>query len=61
MKKFVSKGSVFNREKHPIVRNEPARDANEGCEFLDDTLRMHELPLMYTEVSVAAGCPENLL
>lgn len=61
MKKFVIKGFVFNREKHPIVRNEPAHDTIEGCEFLDDAIRMHDLPIMYTEVSVAAGCPENLL
>lgn len=46
---------------HSITHNEPTHDTNEGCEFLDDAIRMHYQPIMFTEVSVAAGCPENLL
>jgi hypothetical protein len=48
-------------EEHPITHNEPARYTNEGREFPGDAIRMYDLPLMFTEVSVAAGCPENLL
>ena len=48
-------------EEHPMVHHEPAHYANEGSEFLDDAIRMYDQPLMYTEESVAAGCPENLL
>jgi hypothetical protein len=48
-------------EKHSIIHNEPVRYVNEGSEFLDDAIRMHDQPFMYTEESVAAGCPENLL
>jgi hypothetical protein len=50
-----------NSEKHSIVHNERAHYVNEGSEFLDDAIRMHDQPFMYTEESVAAGCPENLL
>jgi len=46
---------------HPIVHNEPVHYTNEGSEFLDDAIRMYDQPIMYTEVSVAAGCPDNLL
>jgi hypothetical protein len=45
---------------HSNVHNGPAHYTNEGSEFLDDAIRMHDQPLMFTEVSVAAGCPENL-
>jgi hypothetical protein len=33
----------------------------EGSEFLDDAIRTKDQPLMYTEESVAAGSPANLL
>ena len=55
-----TKNLKVKSEEHPIVHNEPAYYTNEGSEFLDDAIRMHQ-PLMFTEVSVAAGCPENLL
>ena len=40
---------------------EPPHNTNEGSEFLDDAIRMKDQPLIYTEESVAAGCPDNLL
>jgi hypothetical protein len=61
---FLHPGTKNLKEKsaeHPIVHNEPTYYANEGSEFLDDAIRMHDQPLMFTETSVAAGCPENLL
>ena len=45
----------------PIVHREPSHNANEGSEFLDDAIRIHEQPLIYTEESVAAGSPQYLL
>lgn len=46
---------------HPRLHNEPEPYSNECSEFLDEAIRMHDLRLMYTETSVAAGSPENLL
>ena len=37
-----------------------AHYTNEGSEFLDDAIRMKDLPLMYTEENIAAGSPKNL-
>ncbi|NML21302.1 hypothetical protein HHL16_10485 [Pseudoflavitalea sp. G-6-1-2] len=48
-------------DQHPVVHTEPAHNTSEGSEFLDDAIRMHEQPLMYTEVSVSAGGPVDLL
>lgn len=48
-------------EEHPVVHIEPARYTSEGSEFLDDAIRMEDLPLIYTEESVAAGSPYYLL
>ena len=48
-------------EEHPIVHTEQAHNTSEGSEFLDDAIRMHEQPLIYTETSVAPGGPDNLL
>lgn len=49
-------------EEHLLVPiHEPPHNTTEGSEFLDDALRMHEQPLIYTEESVAAGSPKNLL
>lgn len=44
-----------------IVHREPSHNANEGSEFLDDAIRTHDQPLVYTEESVAAGSPHYLL
>ncbi|OQP59548.1 hypothetical protein A3860_37175 [Niastella vici] len=46
---------------HPVVHYEPAHNTNEGSEFLDDAIRTEDLPLVYTEESVAAGSPQQLL
>ena len=47
--------------KRPVVHNAPPHNTNEGSEFLDDAIRMEDLPLIYTEESVAAGSPYYLL
>ena len=47
---------------HLIVSmHQPLHDLSEGGEFLDDALRMEDLPRAHTEESIAAGSPENLL
>jgi hypothetical protein len=49
-------------EEHPLVPlHEPLHNTNEGSEFLDDVIRMKDQPLVYTEESIAAGSPKNLL
>ena len=48
-------------DKHPVVHNEPSHNMNEGSEFLDDAIRTEDLPLIYTEESVAVSSPQNLL
>ena len=44
-----------------VTIHEHEHNTNEGSEFLDDAIRMHDQPLIYTEESIAAGSPENLL
>jgi hypothetical protein len=48
---------------HPLVvtHEPPAQNTSEGGEFLDDALRMEDLPPARTEEIVAAGAPANLL
>ena len=48
-------------DKHPVIHNEPLHNTNEGSEFLDDAIRTEDLPVIYTELSVAAGSPQHLL
>jgi len=50
-------------EDHSLVRlHRLPHDTMEGAEFLDDALRFEdELPLMQTEVFVAAGSPPDQL
>jgi hypothetical protein len=51
-------------DKHRLIPfHEPAQNTSEGCEFLDEPLRMEdeEQPIIYTEESIAAGSPENFL
>jgi len=48
-------------DERPIVHREPSHNANEGGEFLDDAIRIHDQPLIYSEESVAAGSPPYLL
>lgn len=44
-----------------IIHQEASHGTNEGSEFLDDALYMHDQPLMYAEESVTAGYPEDFL
>ena len=56
----IKKGK--NKSAEPlIVHNAPPHNTNEGSEFLDDAIRTHDQPLIYTEESVAAGSPPYLL
>jgi len=48
-------------DKHAIAINEPPYSMNEGGEFLDDAIRMKDMPLFYSEKSVAARSTWNLL
>lgn len=41
--------------------HEPPQNTSEGSEFLDDAIRMEDQAQVYTEQSIAAGSPENLL
>ena len=45
----------------PALFREYEYYTNEGSEFLDDAIRVEDVPLTYTEESVAAGSPRNLL
>ena len=56
IKKIIDKPA-----ERPVVHREPSHNANEGSEFLDDAIRTHDQPLIYTEESVAAGSPRYLL
>lgn len=47
-------------DKYAIAINEPLHNMNEGGEFLDDAIRMKDMPLIYSEKRVAAGNPINL-
>jgi len=44
-----------------VIVYKPPVNTAEGCEFLDDPLRMHEQPLVFNEESVSAGYYEQLL
>ena len=46
-------------DEHKLVHNESPTYADEGGEYLDDALRMEDLPLSYTEESAAAESPEQ--
>jgi hypothetical protein len=61
--KYLPPKSLRNQpEQHPLVQlHEPAYSTNEGSEFLYDAIRMEDLPIMYTEESIAPGSPKNLL
>ena len=45
----------------PVVTHRPPINTMEGSEFLDDAIRMEDLPLTRSEESVAAGSPEKVL
>lgn len=44
-----------------IMMQEPAHNTSEGSEFLDDAIRTHDQPPVYTEESIGVGCPDDLL
>lgn len=46
-------------DKHALVINEPP--LNEGSEFLDDNIRMKDLPLMFSEEKIDTGGSRILL
>ena len=48
-------------DEHTIAINEPPYSMNEGGEFLDDAIRMKDMPLFYSEKGVAARSSWNLL
>lgn len=49
-------------DEHQLVPlHESPHNTNEGGEFLDDSLRMEDQPVVYTEESIATGSPRNLL
>ena len=55
------KGLNDKAGEHTLVPlEEPQHNITEGGEFLDDAIRMKDQPLRYTEVSDAAGSPEDL-
>jgi hypothetical protein len=41
--------------------SQPAYSTNEGSEFLDDAIRMKEMPLMFSEQKIDTGGKRNLL
>jgi hypothetical protein len=66
MNSFVShipkKDHKQNPAEHALVLvPEPPHNISEGSEFLDDAIRTKDQPLMYSEQSIAVGCPEDLL
>jgi len=48
-------------DKHALAINGFPYSMNEGGEFLDDAIRMKELPLIFSEEKIDAGRTWNLL
>ncbi|HEY5750267.1 MAG TPA: hypothetical protein VIU12_29580 [Chryseolinea sp.] len=46
-------------DKHTLVYHESPQNMDEGSEFLDDAIRMEDLPSGYTEESTAAESSQN--
>jgi hypothetical protein len=62
MQRLFLKNRKDPSEVHALVPiHEPPHNTNEGSEFLDDAIRIEDLPIIYTEESIAAGSPHNLL
>ncbi|MBT1707774.1 hypothetical protein KK062_06060 [Fulvivirgaceae bacterium PWU5] len=49
--------NLKDKAEERLIHQEPSHGTNEGSEFLDDALYMHDQPLLYAEESVAAGTP----
>ncbi|HZX57285.1 MAG TPA: hypothetical protein VFE54_01110 [Mucilaginibacter sp.] len=47
-------------DKHPLAINEPLYSMDEGSEFLDDAIRMKDMPLMFSEEKIDTGGARNL-
>jgi hypothetical protein len=60
---FYSAGENLNdkSDKHSLPINGLPHDMNEGSEFLDDAIRMKDLPLYFSEEKIDAGHTWNLL
>ena len=41
--------------KHLLTINEPPNSMDEGSEFLDDAIRMKDLPLMFSDEKIDTG------
>jgi len=46
---------------HTLADSESAYSMNEGSEFLDDAIRMKEMPLMFSEEKIDTGGARYLL
>ena len=58
----LEKKQKNEQDEHAVVIvDESHHYITEGSEFLDDAIRMVDQPFVYTEESVAAGSPGNLL
>ena len=57
----TTKDQKEQSDKPAFIHHEPLDHMDEGSEFLDDALRMEDLPLSYTEEGVAAESSQNAL
>lgn len=61
----AAKQQPARQHEHPVIPRaritESPHNTSEGSEFLDDAIRTEDLPVVYTEESVAAGSPKQLL
>ena len=55
------KGKDETVKNFPVAIREPLYNIREGGKTPDDAIRTHDLPIIRTEESIAAGSPENLL
>ncbi|WP_290796795.1 hypothetical protein [Flavihumibacter sp. UBA7668] len=51
--------SPDNSDHTVVIKDESKHFISEGGEFLDDAIRMADLPTVYTEESVAPGNPDG--
>jgi hypothetical protein len=59
---FKMRMNTKTGEPRLVKLHDSPHDTMEGAEFMDDALRFEdEVPVMQTEISVAAGSPEQLL
>jgi hypothetical protein len=57
----TAKDQKEQSDKHTLIHHEPLDYMDEGSEFLDDAIRMEDLPLSYSEEGVAAESSQNIL